>query len=118
MKVARNIILIALSLLILCSVALSRKAKTKTVKIWDDCKSLCKGNFDKPRIFKFKKFGVNDMNRKFICKCQGFIFSEYYIIDISWENQKFKPVQKHAIEPFLSEHYDEVIIKDDRRRRF
>jgi len=62
------------------------------------------------------------MNKKFICKCQGLILSEYYAIDISWPDEKFKRIQNNEIEPVLSRNFNEVQIKekkdDDRRRRF
>lgn len=91
MKFFRDILITALSALILCSVALSRKSKSKVAGAWDDCKPLCEEKNAKARIYQHRDFGKNGTNRKFICECQGKDSSEFQVIDMDF-NGKFQSI--------------------------
>ena len=85
--------LIALSALILCTVTFSRKAKSKVAGAWDECKPLCEKDNLKPKVYQHKDFGKNDVNKKFICECEGAAenSSKFYVMDVDFE-QEFKTV--------------------------
>lgn len=109
MKFAKSLLIVAISAVILCSTALSRKAKrSKANNVFEDCQKLCTGTFEKVHIYKLNAYGKDGMNKKIICKCKGAILDNYFSKDFSWPDSEFKAVDKSEAKKYLPVHFHEI----------